>query len=127
MTLLEIFGVKESYLLPTAIMDKIHNGDIADIVKQMRKNNIMDLRDYYQSEQGDRKSLKQDFTPDCICEIVAGLTKEGTCLDMCAGTGALAKTVAKKCGTKIHEVEFSQRMRRVILIADIVYLYPKTA
>lgn len=109
MTLLEIFGVKESYLLPTAIMDKIHNGDIADMVKKMRENDITDLRDYYQSEQGDRKSLKQDFTPDCICEIVASLTKDGTCLDMCAGTGALAKAVAKKHGTKIHEIEFSQR------------------
>lgn len=109
MTLLEIFGVKESYLLPTAIMDKIHSGDITDMVKKMRENGIIDLRDYYQSEQGDRKSLKQDFTPDCICEIVASLTKDGTCLDMCAGTGALAKAVAKKHGTKIHEIEFSQR------------------
>ena len=120
MTLLEIFGVKESYQLPMMIMDKIHNGDITDIVKQMRKNNIMDLRDYYQSEQGDRKSLKQDFTPDCICEIVASLTKEGTCLDMCAGTGALAKAVAKKHGTKIHEIEFSQRTMAFNLLDGIL-------
>ena len=90
-------------------MDKIHSGDITDMVKKMRENGITDLRDYYQSEQGDRKSLKQDFTPDCICEIVASLAKDGTCLDMCAGTGALAKAVAKKHGSKIHEIEFSQR------------------
>lgn len=104
--MLEIFGVSESYKLPDAIMTELLSNCPENILQKIKDNEISDLRDYYQNEQGDRKNLKQDFTPNCICELIGKITLDGECLDMCAGTGALTKVV---CKNKIYEQEFSER------------------
>ncbi|MEY8257568.1 N-6 DNA methylase [Erysipelotrichaceae bacterium 66-17] len=90
----EIFGIKESYKLPDKIMDLIFHDP--DYLYNSLKNEDMRVdffRDYFQDEQGDRNALKQDFTPDSICEIVARIVKDHghpqMIADMCAGTGAL--------------------------------------
>ena len=78
------------------------------VIQKVRTAGILEIRDVFQEEQGDRKTLKQDFTPDCICSLVAKLMKSGNCLDMCSGTGALSKAAQEKCGD-VNEYEFSER------------------
>ena len=109
MGLLEIFGVSESYKLPDAIMACLLSGDASEKLAEIKAAGISSLRDYYQNEQGDRKNLKQDFTPDDICQIVAGLMRDGNVLDMCAGTGALSSAAYASGHGQIHEQEFSER------------------
>lgn len=109
MTLQEFFDVKESYRLPDKIMEMLLSPDAEKTITQIKEQISCDIRDMFQEEQGDRKSLKQDFTPDCICSIVADLMIDGTCLDMCSGTGALSKMAALKRGIEINEQEFSER------------------
>lgn len=108
MTLLEIYGIKESYRLPNAIMTALMSDEAESMIQKVRAAGILNTRDIFQEEQGDRKTLKQDFTPDCICSIVAKLMKQGDCLDMCSGTGALSKAASVKCGD-VNEYEFSER------------------
>lgn len=108
MTLLEIYGIKESYRLPDAIMTALMSDEAESMIQKVRAAGILNTRDIFQEEQGDRKTLKQDFTPDCICSIVAKLMKQGDCLDMCSGTGALSKAASVKCGD-VNEYEFSER------------------
>ena len=79
-----------------------------EYINSVRSSGYTDLRDYYQSDAGDRGKLKQDFTPDCVCEIVSRLMVSGDCLDMCAGTGSLGKAAARH-GHTVHEQEFSER------------------
>lgn len=90
----EIFDIKESYKLPDKIMELVFQDP--DYLYKSLKNEDMRVdffRDYFQDEQGDRNALKQDFTPDSICYIVARIVKQHghpqTIADMCAGTGAL--------------------------------------
>lgn len=109
MGLLEIFGVSESYKLPDAIMACLLSGGAAEKLTEIKAEGISSLRDYYQNEQGDRKNLKQDFTPDDICQIVAELMQDGSVLDMCAGTGALSAAAYASGHGQIHEQEFSER------------------
>ena len=90
-SLLEIFQVTEAYRLPDKIMDALLSDEAENVVKEIKENARCDMRDMFQQEQGDRKNLKQDFTPDCICDMVAKLMKSGSVLDMCSGTGALSK------------------------------------
>lgn len=108
MTLNEIFGAKESYQLPDKIMKALLSEDAETYIKAVRDSGVTDLRDYYQSDAGDRKNLKQDFTPDCICDLVSRLMLPGDCLDMCSGTGSLGKAAFKN-DHKIHGQEFSER------------------
>lgn len=109
MTLQEYFQVKESYRLPDKIMDALLSDNAEKVIKDIKKIISCDIRDIFQDEQGDRKNLKQDFTPDCVCDIVSQLIVDGTCIDMCSGTGALSKSVYKKTKRQINEYEFSER------------------
>jgi type I restriction enzyme M protein len=108
MTLNEIFGAKESYQLPDKIMHALLSDNAVEYINAVRGSGYTDLRDYYQSDAGDRVKLKQDFTPDCVCEIVSRLMVSGGCLDMCAGTGSLGKAAARY-GHTVHAQEFSER------------------
>ena len=108
-SLLEIFGVKESYKLPDKILEYLLSDQAAAKIQEVKDEGHTEIRDIFQEEQGDRKNLKQDFTPDCICEIVAKIMKDGDSIDMCSGTGALSKWANKTRGIKINEYEYSER------------------
>lgn len=108
-TLLEIFDVNENYKLPDKILDVLLSDQAAEKIREVKENTNEQIRDIYQEEQGDRKNLKQDFTPDCICEIVAKITKDGGFIDLCSGTGALSNYVNKIKGKQINEFEWSER------------------
>lgn len=91
-----LLEIKESYELPDKLMallldnnsmiklfDKFMEYDV-DLTKDL-------FRDYFQEQHADRKSLKQDYTPDAICKIISKLQNEkDTLLDVCSGTGALS-------------------------------------
>ena len=108
MTLQEIFQVQENYKLPDAIMEALLSKEAEKYIRVVKDNKI-DIRDTFQEEQGDRNRLKQDFTPDCLCRLVAELMKKGSCLDMCSGTGALSKEAARTHNIEIEEQEYSER------------------
>lgn len=109
MTLQDFFNVNESYRLPDKINEVLLADNAEETIKEIKRSICGDIRDMFQEEQGDRKNLKQDFTPDCVCAIVSGLMVEGTCLDMCSGTGVLSKHAVKKHGINVNEQEFSER------------------
>ena len=108
MTLQEIFQVQENYKLPDAIMEVLLSKEAEKYIRVVKDSKI-DIRDTFQEEQGDRNRLKQDFTPDCLCRLVADLMKKGSCLDMCSGTGALSKEAARTHNIEIEEQEYSER------------------
>ena len=91
----ELFGIKESFELPERLMGVL-------IDKEQREaafNEFMQydfdlshdcLRDYFQDEHAARSALKQDYTPDCICDLISLLMPEtDKIIDICSGTGAL--------------------------------------
>lgn len=91
----ELFGVKEAHELPAAVMKTVMDPEeLSKVIINYRKS-FPDLkqdvlRDYFQECSADRKSFMQDYTPDGICQIVAGITgKQKTIADLCAGTGSL--------------------------------------
>lgn len=74
--------------------------------------------DYFQEEQGDRKALKQDFTPQCVADITARLAPEQTRIaDICAGTGGLTINMWKRSPRAFYHLEeFSRRTIPILLI-----------
>lgn len=108
-TLQELFGVAEAYRLPDAIMHALLSENAEEIIRKTKQSISCDIRDMFQDEQGDRKNLKQDFTPDCICSLVSSLTIPGTFLDMCSGTGVLGKAVSQRHHIPVYAQEFSER------------------
>lgn len=108
-TLADILQISEAYRIPDGIMKMLMANEAKSFIRDVKENAEHDIRDVFQNEQGDRKKLKQDFTPDCICKMVAKLMKTGNMLDMCAGTGALSKAAVAENGGSIEGQEYSER------------------
>ena len=93
--LLDLLNVKEAYRLPDMLMQTLLDEEkrphlLQQITQQHPYKTTDFLRDEYQEEHGDRDKLKQDYTPDCLADLVAGLLPDSPeYADICAGTGAL--------------------------------------
>ena len=91
----ELFGIKESFELPerlmSVLMDKAQREAVFNEFLQYDFDFSHDcLRDYFQDEHAARSALKQDYTPDCICDLISLLMpKADKIIDICSGTGAL--------------------------------------
>lgn len=102
-------NVKESFEIPTALLDKLLGTDKDNFLQKVY--DIYDfeqdsLRDLFQSEQSNRKDLMQDYTPDCICQIFQRIVKNtDNILDICSGTGALTISSIKDNDIKYLQCE----------------------
>lgn len=113
-------GIHESYQLPdalmTALLDKSRRAELLGMVAGGIDGATDPLRDYFQENHSNRDAMMQDYTPDCLCELVARLAPDApSMLDLCAGTGALTLFTAKT-GTEVRCEELSERVLPVLLM-----------
>lgn len=121
----EILKIKENYELPEKLL--------ADMLDDERRQEVFGqflnlendlskdfLRDYFQEEHGDRNALKQDYTPDAICKIIAGIISEDKPQiigDICAGSGALtiSAMIENDGANYIYCEELSKRVLPILI------------
>lgn len=98
----DLLQEKEAYKVPEKLLSVMldpsrKNEFLAKIADKMTDAGSDGLRDDFQEEQGDRKKLKQDYTPDCLTKLISKLVPDSDrYADICAGTGALTLAVANK-------------------------------
>lgn len=115
----ELFGIKESFELPerliTVLLDKEQREAIFNEFMKYDFDFSHDcLRDYFQDEHAARSALKQDYTPDCICDLISLLMPEtDKIIDICSGTGAL--TIGTGRNVYFQCEEFSKTSISVLL------------
>lgn len=91
----QLFGIQESFELPEILLKKLLNKKskdelCRDIMQFDFDINNDCLRDYFQTNNANRSNLKQDYTPDCLCQLIGKLIPDTEkVIDICAGTGAL--------------------------------------
>lgn len=96
----ELLKIDDSYKAPEKIMSILkNNGEAYELFLNFLEVYKWDLsydwfRDYFQDEHSDRKVKKQDFTPDCVSNLIARLTQSDVCiggvvLDAACGTGSI--------------------------------------
>lgn len=104
----KLFGIKESFELPGVLLKKLLDKEEKDKLcsefMQFEFDTRNDcLRDYFQINNANRSNLKQDYTPDCLCKLVAELLPPcERIIDVCSGTGALSIASNK---AEFHECE----------------------
>lgn len=117
----ELLGINESYKMPDKLMEILlndeHRQSFLKKISEFYDFSIDDFRDYFQQEQGDRKTLKQDYTPDCLCTLIRELIPQTeSILDICSGTGALTLSCIKKYeNTTVYCEELSTRVLPMLL------------
>lgn len=95
-TIHDIFGVNDSFKLPDAMMKLVFNKvEREKVMLRYLDEYTRDLshdgfHEYYQQEQAERKSKKQDFTPDSISQILSQIVGAGnSTYEPSAGTGGI--------------------------------------
>lgn len=117
----QIFNIKESFELPNRLMEILLNKEEKEkIFEEFLKYNVDlkndTLRDFFQEEHSDRKGLKQDYTPNCICQLLSKLQpKTDEILDVCSGTGALTISSIQNKEIKVQCEELSSRSIPILL------------
>ena len=91
-----LIGISENYEMPEKLMKILENQEDRERIFTILADQETDMSydwftDVYQQEHGDRDALKQDFTPRCLTECLAGLVGANGSghADICAGTGGL--------------------------------------
>ena len=120
-TLERLLGVNESYQLPDALMAAMLDGGrrealLSSLVEAGALEATDPLRDYFQESHSNRDQMMQDYTPDCLCELVSRIApRSERTLDLCAGTGALSLFSADgACFVQCEEL--SNRVLPVLLM-----------
>ena len=116
-----LLGVSESYQLPDALMAALLDGGrrehlLSELADAGALGQTDPLRDYFQESHSNREQMMQDYTPDCVCELVGRIApRSERTLDLCAGTGALSLFAADGSGLVQCE-ELSTRVLPVLLL-----------
>ena len=106
----ELFGIKESFELPESLLHKLLNkqekDELCRAFMQFKFDMSNDcLRDYFQANNANRNNLKQDYTPDCLCELISELApKTDEVIDICSGTGALTVGMGRDIQYQCEEI-----------------------
>lgn len=98
----KILGIKDSYKAPDRLMDILY-GDIKErdkVFKQFLELYNYDVswdwfHEYFQEEHAERKSRKQDFTPESIAKVlskIVDMKDDTTIYEPTAGTGGVLIT-----------------------------------
>ena len=98
----KILGIRDSYKAPDRLMDILY-GDIKErdkVFKQFLELYDYDVswdwfHEYFQEEHAERKSRKQDFTPESIAKVLSGVADmpdNSTIYEPTAGTGGILIT-----------------------------------
>ena len=98
----KILGIKDSYKAPDRLMDILY-GDIKErdkVFKQFLELYNYDVswdwfHEYFQEEHAERKSRKQDFTPESIAKVlsrIVDMQDDTTVYEPTAGTGGVLIT-----------------------------------
>lgn len=96
----ELFGVDDSYKAPDKLMEILYNKEEREklFMKLLEANDFevgFDwFHEYFEDEHADRKTKKQDFTPECVANLISrlvGCDEEGSgnYYEPCAGTGGI--------------------------------------
>ena len=98
-TINEVLGITESYKATDRMLEIIYDRELREkIMKQLLEIFDYDVsydwfRYYFEKEQAERKTKKQDFTPQCLTELVSKLVGNASInYDVCCGTGGITIT-----------------------------------
>lgn len=111
----ELLGINESYKAPDRLMQILFERQrreqlFRDFLEAFNYDVRSDwFHEYFMDEHADRRSKKQDFTPQCLADLIARLVgdDDGLHYEPCAGTGGM--TIAKWHRDRMQHSPFDYR------------------
>jgi type I restriction enzyme M protein len=104
---MEELNIREMHEIPTALTKVLLDSNTCSVL-------LKAIQPYYSYEalltefeehSADRKNYMQDYTPQCVLDIIAGITTGGNVRDACAGIGGLSLAKFKSDNTVTLRLE----------------------
>lgn len=105
--IMEELNIREMHEIPTALTKVLLNSNrCSEFLKSIKPYYSYEaLLAEFEEHSADRKNYKQDYTPQCVLDIIGGITSGGDVRDVCAGIGGLSLAKFKADNTVTLRLE----------------------
>lgn len=95
--IMEELNIREMHEIPTALTKAVLDSNTCSALLKAIKPiySYEAILAEFEEHSADRKSYMQDYTPQCVLDIIAGITPGGDVRDVCAGIGGLSLAKVK--------------------------------
>ena len=100
-------NIREVHEIPTALTKALLDSNTCSVLLKAIKPyySYEALLAEFEEHSADRKNYMQDYTPQCVLDIIGGITTGGDVRDVCAGIGGLSLAKFKADNTVILRLE----------------------
>lgn len=100
-------NIREIHEIPTALTKVLLNSNsCSELLKSIQPYYSYEaLLAEFEEHSADRKNYMQDYTPQCVLDIIGGITSGGDVRDVCAGIGGLSLAKFKSDNTVTLRLE----------------------
>jgi len=104
---MEELNIREVHEIPTALTKTLLDSNTCSVLLKAIKPyySYEALLAEFEEHSADRKNYMQDYTPQCVLDIIGGITPGGNVRDVCAGIGGLSLAKFKADNTVTLRLE----------------------
>jgi hypothetical protein len=104
---MEELNIREVHEIPTALTKALLDSNTCSVLLKAIKPyySYEALLTEFEEHSADRKNYMQDYTPQCVLDIIGGITPGGDVRDVCAGIGGLSLAKFKADNTVTLRLE----------------------
>lgn len=105
--IMEELNIREMHEIPTALTKVLlDSNSCSELLKSIQPYYSYEaLLAEFEEHSADRKNYMQDYTPQCVLDIIGGITSGGDVRDVCAGIGGLSLAKVKSDNTVTLRLE----------------------
>lgn len=105
--IMEELNIREIHEIPTALTKALLDSNTCSVLLKAIKPyySYEALLAEFEEHSADRKNYRQDYTPQCVLDIIGGITPGGDVRDVCAGIGGLSLAKFKADNTVTLRLE----------------------
>lgn len=105
--IMEELNIREVHEIPTALTKTLLDSNTCSVLLKAIKPyySYEALLAEFEEHSADRKNYMQDYTPQCVLDIIGGITSGGDVRDVCAGIGGLSLAKFKADNTVTLRLE----------------------
>nr|DAD88671.1 MAG TPA: N-6 DNA Methylase [Caudovirales sp. ctikv1] len=120
--MMKALSVRELYEIPGVLMDVLldHNKLKSLIAHMSGCYSYSGLLQEFEEKAADRKNYMQDYTPQSVMDIVAGISTNGCVRDVCAGIGGLSLAKYKNNPDVVLQLEEYSKNAICFLLFNLV-------
>lgn len=120
--MMKALSVRELHEIPGALMDVLldHNKLERLIANMSGCYSYSGLLQEFEEKAADRKNYMQDYTPQSVMDIVAGISTNGCVRDVCAGIGGLSLAKYKNNPDVVLQLEEYSKNAICFLLFNLV-------